>query len=107
MRKFVGLTSALLMGVSTVALAQTTQTTPSVTSPSTTSNSSSSATGASDNSQFSPSMTEQQVKSYLEGQGYENISSLRKSSDGWTGEATQNGKKVNFTIDQTGQVQAQ
>ena len=96
---------AALIAVSVPALAQqsrppasTDAKTPAVNSPNSPPNPGAPVAGAN-------SFTEGQAKSRIEGKGYKNVSALKKDADGvWRGKASQNGKKMNVSVDFQGNV---
>jgi len=116
------LSAVLLVGVSAIALAQTSTTPSTTTSPSATT-----GTTASKSTQH---MTEAQVKQKLQQEGYSDVqlkrsalsgsttgttgsstssgtsgsSSLNAGNEMWTGTAMKGGKKVNIEVDSMGKV---
>src|SRR4051794_25684449 len=102
--KTLAVATALTFGISGLAFAQssstspkspppasgsatTTQQAPSSSSPSTTSPSSPSATSRSTAGSGSTNMTEADVKQKLESQGYSNVTDIKKDKDGYTAKA--------------------
>jgi hypothetical protein len=129
--KTIGAIGALLLGTSTLALAQ--QTAPSTTQgtgsqgttmspsvgqpqggshtpmatpqnapPSRTMGQSNTAPGP----QTASKMTEQDVKKRLEDAGYSSVSNIKPSKDGYTARAMMSGKRVTVDVDGNGQIMA-
>jgi hypothetical protein len=100
------MTAAMLLTVSSLALAQTSTnstTRPSTTAPTATTSPSGTATAAG-----SSMMSESQVKKQLEQQGYSDVklhqdSGTAQKSD-WSGTAKKGGKEVSLHIDSSGKV---
>jgi mannitol-specific phosphotransferase system IIBC component len=102
MSKTATITAAVLLTVSSLAMAQTS---PGTTSrPSATTNGSSATTGTAGSS----AMSESQLKKQLEQQGYSDIKlhedSATAQKGDWSGTAKKGGKEVNIHVDQTGRV---
>jgi len=127
--KTIGAIGALLLGTSTLALAQQTapstmqgtgsqgttmspsvgqpqggsrtpMATPQNAPPSRTMGSSNTAPGP----QTASKMTEQDVKKKLEGAGYSSVTDVKPDKNGYTAMATKNGKKVKVDIDANGKI---
>jgi len=99
--------SLLLIASTVPAVAQSTRppanndaNTPAVNAPNSPANPNAPVAGAN-------SFTEAQAKARIEEKGFKNVSSLKKDKDGvWRGNASQNGKTVNVSLDFQGNVVA-
>ena len=102
--KTMAVAAALALGVSGLALAQTSTTQPSkpgtgTTAPSTGAPSTTAGSGSS-------VMTEADVKQKLEKEGYSQVTDVKKDKDGYTAKAMKGGKQVMLDIDKSGKVEA-
>jgi hypothetical protein len=100
------MTAAMLLTVSSLALAQTS--TNSTTRPSTTAPTASTSPSGTATAAGSSMMSESQVKKQLEQQGYSDVklhqdSGTAQKSD-WSGTAKKGGKEVSLHIDSSGKV---
>ena len=104
MTKFAMAAAAVLFSVSTLAIAQTTQTSPS-TMPSTppSSGSSTAPGGGSGSSAPSASISSEEIKEALEQRGFSNVQ-VRPSTNGHSVTAMKDGNQVRLEVDPTGRV---
>jgi hypothetical protein len=93
--------AAVLLGVSTLAVAQTSPTAPSTrpATPAPSGTTTSPGTGASGSG--SPSISSEQIKSALEQQGYSQVQ-VKPSSGGHSVTAMKDGKQVKMEVDSSG-----
>src|SRR5262249_31523842 len=103
--KTMAIAATLALGVSGLALAQTSTTAPTKPGSGTTAPSAgtSSSTTAGSGSSV---MTEADVKQKLEKEGYSQVTDVKKDKDGYTAKAMKGGKQVMLDVDKNGKVQA-
>ena len=118
--KTIGVVGALLVGASTLAVAQTSSTAPGSMSPTVTqpqsgshattgtpqSRTMGSSSATTPGQQTARGVTEQDVKKRLEDAGYSSVTNVKPSHDGYSARAMMSGKRVTVDIDGNGQITA-
>ena len=110
MNKTAAIAAALTLGVSSLAMAQTSAPTqsakPGASSTGTTAPSASSGTSTtqSSGSGASGKMNAADLKSHLEKEGYSGVTDIQPDANGYTARATRDGKEVSLNIDAAGKV---
>jgi len=122
--KAIGVVGALLVGASTLAVAQTNSTAPGSMSPTVTqpqsgshpttgtpqaapqSRTMGSSSATTPGQQTARGVTEQDVKKRLEDAGYSSVTNIKPSHDGYSARAMMSGKRVTVDVDGNGQIMA-
>jgi hypothetical protein len=103
--KTLAIAAALAMGVSGLALAQTSTPTAPSTPPAARSTTQPSTTSGSGSSSATAIHSEADVKQKLESQGYSNVTDVKKDKDGYTAKAMKDGKQVSLDVDNSGKIE--
>jgi protein CpxP len=104
--KKLAIAAALMMGVSGIALAQTSTPTSPSAPPAASTTAPPSTTAGSGSSMPSAIHTEADVKQRLEHEGYSQVTDVKKDKDGYTAKAMKGGKQVSVDVDQKGKIEA-
>ena len=94
--------AALLVGASSIAIAQTSPTVP----PGTGSTNPNSPPASTSSRPAAAALTEAQVKQKLEADGYTNVHDLQRGNEGWNAKAMHNGRQVSVAVSNDGRIEA-